>query len=214
MPGSKTSRVHKRRGKVQELPHRLRIIGGQWRGTRLNFPPVAAIRPTPDRVRETLFNWLQHAVPGTRCLDLYAGSGALGLEALSRGAREVVFVDREPAIGRYLRDTLQRLRSEAGEVVSLDAAQFLQQPRGGFDIVFLDPPFSADVLPTICGMLERGWLNVGAYIYIESAAPGGPPPLPDNWRLLRSKQAGQVGYHLAQRMAGASSVHLSSETPP
>lgn len=214
MPGSKTSRARKRDRKVQELSNRLRIIGGQWRGTRLNFPPVAAIRPTPDRVRETLFNWLQHAVPGARCLDLYAGSGALGLEALSRGAREVVFVDREAAIGRYLRDTLQRLHSTAGEVVSLDAEQFLRQPRGGFDIVFLDPPFAADVLPAICGMLERGWLNAGAYIYVESATHGGTPLLPDNWRLLRSKQAGQVGYHLAQRMAGDSSTHLSMGTPP
>lgn len=184
------------------LPNRLRIIGGHWRGTRLQFPAIAAIRPTPDRVRETMFNWLQNIVPGARCLDLYAGSGALGLEALSRGAREVVFVDREPAVGVYLRETLQRLKSTAGRVEVLNAERFLQQPPEAFDVVFLDPPFAKDLLAQTCAQLEQGhWLNDEAHIYLEYAADTGSPSLPQNWQRLRSKQAGQVGYHLARRMA-------------
>ena len=106
----------------------LRIIGGEWRGRKVHFPPVAAIRPTPDRVRETVFNWLQSAVAGRRCLDLYAGSGALGLEALSRGAREVVFVDVEPAVVRHLGDVLRELACDPGrsKTVRADARAFLR----------------------------------------------------------------------------------------
>jgi 16S rRNA (guanine966-N2)-methyltransferase len=187
---------------AKSLPNRLRIIGGSWRGTRLQFPAVAAIRPTPDRVRETLFNWLQGVVSGARCLDLYAGSGALGLEALSRGAREVVFVDQEPAVGAYLRGTLQRLKTTAGRVEVADAEHFLRQPPEPFDLVFLDPPFARNLLGPICLRLEQArWLNDHAYIYLECAADTGLPVLPPGWQLWRSKQAGQVGYHLARRIA-------------
>lgn len=190
--------------RLQSLPNRLRIIGGRWRGARLQFPPLPAIRPTPDRVRETLFNWLQSAVPGARCLDLYAGSGALGFEALSRGAREVVFVDREPAIGRYLRETLQRLESNAAEVHTVDAQKYLTCSHKPFDVVFLDPPFAQAELGAVCAQLEKaGWLAANAHIYVECAAAAGLPPLPESWRLLRSKQAGQVGYHLAHRLGAA-----------
>lgn len=188
--------------------NRLRIIGGRWRGTRLNFPDVAAIRPTPDRVRETLFNWLQQDVVGAQCLDLFAGSGALGLEALSRGAQSVVFVDQEPQIARYLRDTLVRLKCTDAEVHSRDAHAYLQQAGPVFDLVFLDPPFApaaaTDLLARLFQQLEaQGRLQAQAWIYLECPASLGAPTSwpywPSRWQLYRSKQTGQVGYHLARR---------------
>ena len=178
----------------------LRIIGGEWRGRRVRFPPVAAIRPTPDRVRETVFNWLQPVVPGSRCLDLYAGSGALGLEALSRGAREVVFVEVDPAAVRHLAATLAALGCERGRVTRSDARRFLEAAGEPFDVVFLDPPFAEPVLDAACAALEHGgWLASGGYAYLEAPAAAGPPALPAGWTMVRSKRAGEVGYHLARR---------------
>jgi 16S rRNA (guanine966-N2)-methyltransferase len=178
----------------------LRIIGGEWRGRKIHFPPVQAIRPTPDRVRETVFNWLQGVTPGSRCLDLYAGSGALGLEALSRGAREVVFVDVESAVVRHIGDTLRNLGCDRGRTVRAEAAGFLAQPATPFDVIFLDPPFAAPVLPEICQRIEAGgWLKEGGLVYLESPAAAGEPELPPGWTLLKSKRAGEVGYHLARR---------------
>jgi 16S rRNA (guanine966-N2)-methyltransferase len=182
-------------------PNQLRIIGGMWRGRKLEFPAIDAIRPTPDRVRETVFNWLQYDIAGARCLDLFAGSGALGFEALSRGATHVAFVDREPRIGQYLRDMLKRLNA-TGEVHTADAVRWLTVPPQPqlFDIVFLDPPFGANVLSEVCRRLEEGGcLKSEALIYIESAASSGPPAIPSNWALIKSKTAGQVGYYLARR---------------
>ena len=187
--------------------NRLRIIGGRWRNTRLNFPAVSAIRPTPDRVRETLFNWLQNDVIGARCLDLFAGSGALGLEALSRGAQSVVFVDQEPQIARYLRDTLARLQCSSADVFSMDAQTYLRDTTQQFDLLFLDPPFalttSADWLTGLFARLQaRNCLSATAWIYLECPASLGSPVSwdhwPTRWRLHRSKQTGQVGYHLAR----------------
>jgi 16S rRNA (guanine966-N2)-methyltransferase len=180
--------------------HTLRVIGGEWRGRRIHFPPVEAIRPTPDRVRETLFNWLQQDVRGARCLDLYAGSGALGLEALSRGAAEVVFVDAEPAVARHLASTLSALDCDRGRVTSADATRFLAGPVTPFDIVFLDPPYAAHALEGVCRTLDaRGWIRPGGLAYLEDRASEGEPGLPPGWTLLRSKRAGEVGYHLARR---------------
>jgi len=180
----------------------LRIIGGEWRGRKVRFPPLAGIRPTPNRVRETAFNWLQGVVPGSRCLDLYAGSGALGLEALSRGAREVTFVDVEPAVVRHIVDTLRELGCDRGRAVRADARRFLEAPGTPYDIIFLDPPFDEPVLGAACqGIEAAGWLKVGGYVYLESPATAGEPPLPAGWTLLRSKRAGEVGYHLARRDA-------------
>jgi len=178
----------------------LRIIGGEWRGRKVRFPPLATIRPTPNRVRETAFNWLQGVVPGSRCLDLYAGSGALGLEALSRGAREVTFVDVEPAVVRHIVDTLRELGCDRGHAVRADARRFLEAPGTPYDIIFLDPPFDEPVLGAACqGIEAAGWLKAGGYVYLESPATAGEPPLPAGWTLLRSKRAGEVGYHLARR---------------
>ena len=178
----------------------LRIIGGEWRARKIHFPPVASIRPTPDRVRETVFNWLQSDIAGSRCLDLYSGSGALGLEALSRGASRVVFVDVDPEITRHIARTLDELKCERGEVVSSAAERYLGGPPEPFDIVFVDPPYAAHALADTCRRLDAGgWLRRGGLAYLEDAAAAGPPELPPGWTLLRSKRAGEVGYHLARR---------------
>jgi 16S rRNA (guanine966-N2)-methyltransferase len=186
-------------------PNRLRIIGGRWRGSRIVFPPLAAIRPSPDRVRETLFNWLQQPIVGARCLDLFAGSGALGLEALSRGAAHVTFVDREPQIGRHLSQTLERLGSRDATVVVEDAPRFLSRPPQPFDIAFLDPPFDSGVLEQVGARLQ-GWLAPGAYVYVECPAERSLAMLPAHWAVQRTKRAGQVGYHLLRASDPANEV--------
>jgi 16S rRNA (guanine966-N2)-methyltransferase len=176
----------------------LRIIGGTWRGRKLRFPPQPGIRPTPDRVRETLFNWLTQRVPGARCLDLFAGSGALGLEALSRGAAHVTFVEREVLAARELRARLAEWGASGAHVEHNDALRFLAgAPLQAYDIVFLDPPFASDLLADSARLLEeRRWLSGNAHIYLEAPGRGGLPPLPQTWRLAKTKEAGAVGYHL------------------
>jgi 16S rRNA (guanine966-N2)-methyltransferase len=178
----------------------LRIIGGAWRGRKLRFPPSPEIRPTPDRVRETLFNWLTPRMVGARCLDLFAGSGALGLESLSRGAAHVTFVERDSAAVRELRARLSEWGAIGTEVEQGDALRFLGGAGGPYDIVFLDPPFDSDLLTAAAGRLEQGsWLAQGALIYMECAARNGLPPLPPTWVTTKTKQAGEVGYHLLTR---------------
>jgi 16S rRNA (guanine966-N2)-methyltransferase len=177
-------------------PNQLRIVGGRWRGMRIDFPDLEAIRPSPDRVRETLFNWLQTQISGARCLDLFAGSGALGIEALSRGASAVTFVDREPQVGRHLTQTLQRLGATGATVKTEDASRFLERTPQPFDLVFLDPPFASTLLPAVFARLPQGWLAPEAHIYVECPAEVPLPPLSSGWTVYRSKQAGQVGYHL------------------
>jgi 16S rRNA (guanine966-N2)-methyltransferase len=180
----------------------LRIIGGTWRGRKLRFAANAALRPTPDRVRETLFNWLGARAQGARCLDLFAGSGALGLEALSRGAAHVTFVERDDAAARELSARLTQWGAGDTRVEHADALAFLAGAASAFDIVFLDPPFDSDLLPRVAGLLEsRDWLKAGALVYVECAARAGLPPLPPAWALLKAKQAGEVGYHLLARAA-------------
>jgi 16S rRNA (guanine966-N2)-methyltransferase len=192
----------------------VRIIGGGWRGRRVNFPDIPGLRPTPDRVRETLFNWLNHAIVGARCLDLFAGSGALGLEALSRGAKELVFVEQAVAASRGLQEQLIRFGGGGkGRVMEMGAARYLRTPAhppgalhggpgGPFDIVFLDPPFGLNALEEYVPMLDSDhWLKLGALVYLENEKSAGTPTLPSHWELLKSKSAGEVGYHLAR--AGA-----------
>jgi len=178
----------------------LRIIGGDWRGRKLNFPAVADLRPTSDRVRETVFNWLQFDVPGARCLDLFAGSGALGLEALSRGAREVVMVELDRQAAQQIGAHIKTLGSDKGRVEQSDVLHFLKGPARPFDVVFLDPPYKLGCLPQCCELLEQGgWLNDEAAIYLEDSSKNPPPELPENWELCRSKKAGEIGYYLARR---------------
>jgi 16S rRNA (guanine966-N2)-methyltransferase len=181
----------------------VRIIGGEWRGRKVRFPQSGSVRPSPDRVRETLFNWLQFEVAGKRCLDLFAGSGVLGLEALSRGAREVVFVELDRESASAIEETLRAFKCDRGRVEPLDAFAYLSGlVRQPFDIVFLDPPYAERWLTRACDALERGaWLRSDAWIYLEDMAAHGEPALPAGWALMRSKRAGDVGYHLARRGA-------------
>jgi 16S rRNA (guanine966-N2)-methyltransferase len=174
----------------------LRIIGGTWRGRRLRFPPSPEIRPTPDRVRETLFNWLARRVPGARCLDLFAGSGALGLEALSRGAAHATFVERDPAAAREIRARLAEWHAHDALVEHADARSFLERtPAAPFDIVFLDPPFASTLLDETAARLEQGgWLSKDALVYIECPA--------DAAARMREPPAGHVSSQSTQARSG------------
>ncbi|MEZ5583766.1 MAG: 16S rRNA (guanine(966)-N(2))-methyltransferase RsmD [Candidatus Competibacteraceae bacterium] len=178
----------------------LRVIGGQWRGRRLNFPALNGLRPTPDRVRETLFNWLSPVIEGARCLDLFAGSGALGIEALSRGAREVVFVERHPRAASCLWENLLGLGVTASQVLQKDALTWLDGDSEPFDVVMLDPPFYQGLIGPVCAALEaRGWLTPKAFIYLEAEQGLQHLLLPTAWTIYREKTAGQVSYRLAVR---------------
>jgi 16S rRNA (guanine966-N2)-methyltransferase len=157
----------------------VRIIGGRWRGTRLPVADMAGLRPTSDRARETLFNWLAPVLPGARVLDLFAGSGALGLEALSRGANEALLVERDAKLAESLRQTVARLHAGAeAQVAAADALAFLRAPlHGRFDIVFLDPPFAANLWPAAFAGLPP-WLADDAWLYVESPPAAGVEPGP------------------------------------
>lgn len=178
--------------------NQVRIIAGHWRGRRLLFPTVAGLRPTPDRVRETLFAWLTPVLPGSRCLDLFAGSGALGIEALSRGAARVVFIERERAAAHALENNLALLQADGFQLIQTDALRWLQGTAQPFDIVFLDPPFDQNLLQPVCRQLATGgWLASGARIYLESQREQ-VVTVPETWTMLREKTAGQVSYRLYQ----------------
>ena len=179
----------------------LRIIGGQWRSRQFNFPMAHGLRPTPNRVRETLFNWLAPYVEGAKVLDLFAGSGALFLEALSRGAGSALALDLNSAAINSLRGHLLTLRCDNGQLLQTDALRHLeQQPATPFDLVFLDPPFSQGLLLPACTLLEeKGWLAADAWVYTESENPPSSLGLPGNWRLHREQKAGQVYYALWER---------------
>ena len=192
--------MNRRTGHAHHPGLSVRIIGGQWRGRRLEFPDLPGLRPTPDRVRETLFNWLAPVLPGARCLDLFAGSGALGIEALSRGAAEGVFIERQLRAARALREHLGRLNAANARVETADVFDRLRQPGTPFEIVFLDPPFGQGLLEPTCAALETGgWLAATAWIYLEAEAELPLPTLPVHWALHREKTAGAVAYRLARR---------------
>jgi 16S rRNA (guanine966-N2)-methyltransferase len=176
--------------------NRVRIIGGAWRSRVLRFPAVADLRPTPDRVRETLFNWLGQDLTGRRCLDLFAGSGALGFEALSRGAAEVVMVERSRAALAALRENGAQLGvGDRGRFVFGDALHFLDSPgETGFDVVFVDPPYGRGLADAVLARLP-GCLARDALVYVESDSRVVPAP---PWRVRRHGRAGAVHYHLIE----------------
>ncbi|MAD01969.1 16S rRNA (guanine(966)-N(2))-methyltransferase RsmD [Pseudomonas abyssi] len=181
----------------------LRIIAGEWRSRRFSFTEQPGLRPTPDRVRETLFNWLSSAVPGAHCLDPFTGSGALTLEALSRGAASALAGDLSRDVVQTLRGHLQTLECDRAEVVQQDGLSLLSgTPPRQFDLVFLDPPFHQGLLEPACSALEaNGWLADDAQIYIESEQSPSQLTLPGSWQLHREKRAGQVWYSLWHRAA-------------
>ena len=163
--------------------------------------PGRGLRPTPDRVRETLFNWLQADILGARCLDLFAGSGVLGLEALSRGAAYLLAVEHNRVAAQRLRDNLALLGETAADVVEADALRLLEAPPSApFDLVFLDPPFADGLLPAACDLLEKqGWLAPAALVYLEQDAARPWPALPANWSVHRDGRAGQSAQCLLRR---------------
>ncbi len=182
--------------KGRKNSNQLRIIGGSWRGRKLTFPSIEGLRPTPDRVRETLFNWLTTALPNARCLDLFAGSGALSLEALSRGARQADLVEASPEAANQLNSNVQLLAANA-RVWQTKAEVAMANLEPGYDIIFLDPPFHKDLLSSCITLIEQHHLLAEkAWVYIETASDEPLPSLPSHWQLHREKNAGQVSYRL------------------
>ncbi|WP_158882042.1 16S rRNA (guanine(966)-N(2))-methyltransferase RsmD [Rhodanobacter sp. L36] len=180
-------------------PGRIRVIGGSLRNSRIDVPDLPGLRPTAERVRETLFNWLAPVIDGARCIDLCAGTGALGIEALSRGAASVRFVERDTKVAQALRANLERLKAGAGQVTAADALVFLAQSADPCDVVFLDPPFALDLWSALAERLESGgWLSARAWIYVESPR-GVVPTLPSGWNVHREGQAGEVRFALYRR---------------
>ena len=185
----------------------LRIIGGNWRGRKVSFPDREAIRPTPDRVRETLFNWLQTFTAGSRFLELYAGSGLLGMEALSRGAGKVTFIERDRETLTVLATNLRQLGAEPEryECIKADARAWLASQSAQFDIILLDPPFGSDELTGLLPILPA-YLAPGGLVYIESGAALTSGQLPEALAIVRQKRAGNVHYCLCEYVLSPASV--------
>ncbi len=177
----------------------MRIIGGEWRGRYVPVPPGLAVRPSADRVRETLFNWLMWDLPGARCLDVFAGTGVLGFEAVSRGAAAATLVEMDPVVAASLRATAGLFGASRFEIVEADAigwlATTLPHP---YDVVFLDPPFGTTLLNHAIAALARGWLAPAAAIYLEAPRGTSFDALPQGWRIMRQGQTRQVSYALAR----------------
>lgn len=180
----------------------IRIIGGQWRGRKLPVLDKEGLRPTTDRVKETLFNWLAPDIVNARCLDCFSGSGSLGFEALSRYAREAVLLERDRQVAQQLKTNATLLKATNANVVNEDTLVWLDRAGSAFDIVFVDPPFRQDILNKTIRLLEdRGWLAENAVIYIESEAEQQQLVIPKNWHLHREKMAGQVMYRMYVRQS-------------
>ena len=183
------------------MSNKLRIIGGDWRSRCITFIDAPGLRPTPVRVRETLFNWLRDDIIASRCLDLYAGSGALGFEAASRGAKSVTQVENNALACRALKENAIALAAEQVKIVQSDVMRYLAGEAETFDVIFIDPPFAMGLAADTCQWLEdKGWLSKHAKIYVEVESTLKLEGMPENWRLLKSKVAGEVGYHLFARV--------------
>ncbi|MEK7737677.1 MAG: 16S rRNA (guanine(966)-N(2))-methyltransferase RsmD [Pseudomonadota bacterium] len=177
------------------MSNRVRIIGGEWRSRVISFPSEAGLRPTADRVRETLFNWLGQTLEGKACLDLFAGSGALGFEACSRGASQVKLIEHNPKVVAALRDNAQKLGATRAEIIRADGAAWLRADAGVYDVIFLDPPFQAGLLDKLLPLLPAK-LSPEGCAYVESGAAIEPPP---GMMLLKSGRAGQVHFGLFKK---------------
>jgi 16S rRNA (guanine966-N2)-methyltransferase len=187
--------------KSNKKSNQLRIIGGQWRGRKLSFPTAEGLRPTADRVRETLFNWLSPSISGANCLDLFAGSGALGLEALSRGASSCCFIDTAAAACEHIAANLTLVQCDTATTHTAQAAQWLKQqdraPSETFDIIFLDPPFGKNLAEKCLVLIDQKQLvSNDGLVYLETNRDEALPATPPHWQLHREKTAGQVNYRL------------------
>ncbi|HGO5815151.1 TPA: 16S rRNA (guanine(966)-N(2))-methyltransferase RsmD [Mannheimia haemolytica] len=185
---------------VQQMGE-VRVIAGLWRGRKLPVLNAEGLRPTTDRVKETLFNWLMHDIAHSRCLDCFAGSGSLGIEALSRQAQAVIFLEKFANAANQLKKNLQALKSEQGSVIHTDTLAYLAQKNNGepFDIVFIDPPFHQGFVPQVISLLaENNWLAPNAILYVETEKNHPPLELPQGWQILKEKTAGMVISRLIQ----------------
>lgn len=200
MTAARRTASEPRPGRTGAGANRLRIVGGEWRSRVVRFPDAAGLRPTPDRVRETLFNWLGQRLAGLACLDLFAGSGALGFEAKSRGAERVVLVERDRRVCEQLRRTAAELGAQGIEIVNADAMAWLAGPGERYDVAFVDPPYGSGLAQQALPALEAR-LKAGARVYVEAASlPEAPSP---RWRRLREGAAGAVRYALFEFTGGA-----------
>ncbi|MCK4841655.1 MAG: 16S rRNA (guanine(966)-N(2))-methyltransferase RsmD [Methylococcales bacterium] len=182
------------------MQSKLRIIAGEWRSRQLIFEDTPGLRPTPARVRETVFNWLQKDVASSQCLDLYAGSGALGFEAASRGAKSVLMVENHPQACRLIKQNTDKLATDKIKIIQGDVFKFLAGDASAFDLIFLDPPFGKGLAQQTCHWLEdKNWLTSQAKIYVEVESDLNLDDMPVNWQLLKSKKSGEVGYYLFER---------------
>jgi 16S rRNA (guanine966-N2)-methyltransferase len=176
----------------------IRIIAGKYKGKKIHFPAIEGLRPTPDRVKETVFNWLMHDIRGAKCLDLFAGSGSLGFEALSRGAKEVYFVEKSSLVANKIKSNLSDLHIDNAHVLISDGIKFLQQTTMSFDIIFLDPPFRNNLVSSCLIHLSHPIpLSKSGLVYIETECDSESDY--SQWNLLRNKKAGQVSYLLMQK---------------
>lgn len=180
----------------------IRIIAGKWRSRQIRFPNIDGLRPTGDRIRETLFNWLAADIPGSRCLDLFSGSGALCFEALSRGAGQCLALEKHPQAIDCLTESKSLLGASGLTIAHKDSLKYLQQaPDNPFDIVFIDPPFDLDLINEVCALTEQnGWIASGGAIYCELPAQQNNFTPPSNWQVARNKQSSGVNYILFRRI--------------
>ena len=179
----------------------VRVIAGLWRGRKLPVLNAEGLRPTTDRVKETLFNWLMMDVANARCLDCFSGSGALGIEALSRQAQAVFFLERFASAAQQLKKNLASLKTDKGTVINTDTLAYLAQKNNDtpFDIIFIDPPFHHQFVPQILPLLQQNnWLAENALIYVETEKNHPPLPLAENWQIIKEKSAGMVTSRLIQ----------------
>lgn len=179
----------------------VRVIAGLWRGRKLSVLNAEGLRPTTDRVKETLFNWLMMDVANARCLDCFSGSGALGIEALSRQAQAVVFLEKFATATQQLKKNLASLKTDKGTVINTDTLAYLAQKNNDnpFDIIFIDPPFHHQFVPQILPLLQQNnWLAENALIYVETEKNHPPLPLAENWQIIKEKSAGMVTSRLIQ----------------
>ncbi len=183
--------------KLASAPQQVKILAGQWRGTKLSVLLQDDVRPTPARVRETLFNWLQATIVGSDCLDLFAGSAALGFEALSRGANSVVAVDNDPQVIRLITQQVDKLQAKSMQVVCTDAKNFIHQTQQTFDVIFLDPPFSKiDAVAMLPIIHQQQLVTANSLVYLEFSTRNRPSTLPEPWQWQRQSKAGEVEYGL------------------